>query len=155
MQLIANTDERVTMRINKDISETFQLGLTLLSAATLKDYSFLYKYSPLLSLNLDKLNEELALCAESSTYTVVLTSLIANLCSFNPAHRLSGPELWEWISNHGEEIKLKSAFNFRYLPKKLSMLVDRKMKSNQENLLRSSQLKMEKLSSSQISLRKS
>ena len=79
------------MRINKDISETFQLGLTLLSAATLKDYSFLYKFSPLLSLNLDKLNEELGHCAESSTYTVVITSLIANLCSFNPTHRLSGP----------------------------------------------------------------
>jgi hypothetical protein len=154
LQLIQNTDERVIMRINKEISETFQLGLTLLSAANLKNYSYLYKHSPLLNLNIDKLNGEIDKCTEFSRYTLVLTSLIANLCSFNPALRLSGPELWEWVNDHAEEIKRRSPFNFRYIPKKLSALVEKKIKNNQQDLLRNSQLKMERLSNSQIDLRK-
>lgn len=82
------------MRINKDISETFQLGLTLLSAAQLNNYQFLYSHTPLLALDVDRLKEELDRCTLSGRYTEVLTALIANLCSFNPAQRLSGPELW-------------------------------------------------------------
>jgi hypothetical protein len=100
LKLIKSTDERVIMRINKDISETFQLGLTLLSAASLKDCQSLYSHTPLLSLRLEQLGTELEQLAQSSKYTVVLTALISNLCSFNPADRLSGPELWEWVTDH-------------------------------------------------------
>lgn len=55
LRLIKKTDERVVMRINKSISETFQLGLTLLSAATLNDHLALYSRTPLLSLDVDRL----------------------------------------------------------------------------------------------------
>lgn len=55
LRLVKSTDERVVMRINKSISETFQLGLTLLSAATLNDHQALYSRTPLLSLDVDRL----------------------------------------------------------------------------------------------------
>jgi hypothetical protein len=91
LRLIKSTDERVVMRINKSISETFQLGLTLLSAATLTDHQTLYSRSPLLALNIDRLATQIEQWREGGRYTEVMGALVANLCSFNPADRLSGP----------------------------------------------------------------
>lgn len=79
------------MRINKNISETFQLGLTLFSASRLRDYQALYAHSPLLTLDLEQLSDHLEQWRQEGRYTEVFAALVANLCSFNPAHRLSGP----------------------------------------------------------------
>jgi hypothetical protein len=45
------------MRINKTIAETFQIGLTLFSAATLTNYKSLYSTEPILTLNVSKLQD--------------------------------------------------------------------------------------------------
>lgn len=94
LQLLKKEDEGVTMRINKTVAETFQIGLTLFSAATLTNYKSLYSTEPILTLNVSKLQDELSYWGEHSRYTVIFTSLIENLCSLNPSDRFSGPELW-------------------------------------------------------------
>jgi hypothetical protein len=90
-------------------SEMFSIGLTILSAATLEDYSYLYDPK---NNHFDKanLNSKLDKFKIFSLYSDILKGTILNLCELAVEKRLSPQELWDFLYPHAEAIKKRESF---------------------------------------------
>ena len=69
-------------------SEIFSVGLTVLSAALLEDFSSLYNLKNY-SFDFQKLNQKLDEFKISSKFSDIFKGTIVNLCEPNPEKRLS------------------------------------------------------------------
>lgn len=87
----------------------FSIGLTILSAATLEDYSSLYETK---NNTFDKngLSSKLDKFKIFSMYSDILKGTVLNLCEFSPDKRLTPQELWEFLCPHEECIKKRESF---------------------------------------------
>jgi hypothetical protein len=101
----------------------FSIGLTVLSAAMLEDFHYLY------DIKAYKINEaETRVLLEewrsNNVYSEIFTAFISNLCSFQIDKRLTDEELWRWISDYEKPIKNKEDFVIEEAPPKIEREIE-------------------------------
>lgn len=99
-------------------SEMFSIGMTILNAAMLNDFTEIYDVKKF-KFKFDEASEDLQQWRDNTVYSEIFTAFISNLCSFEPEKRLTEKELWSWINKHEEEIKNKEDFFIDHAPLKI------------------------------------
>ena len=98
----------------------FSIGLTLLSAGLLEDFSYLYNTNDY-RIDMSTLREKMEKFRSFSKYSEILRGTIINLCDLAPGKRLSGQELWEFLYPHSESIRMRESFIINNAPMKVNL----------------------------------
>ena len=85
-------------------AEIFSIGLTLLSAANLEDYTDLYDIK-LHTFNENKFQRSLEQFQINNSYSEILRSTVSNLLERDPAKRMHTDQLWKLVEPYEEKIK--------------------------------------------------
>ena len=112
---------------NKNSSENFSIGFTLLSSALLIDNSSLYDiqnqrfdgYEAQRRINAFKVDK---------SYSELLRAVVTGLSGLNASERLSWSEVWNWIKKYENNISQRKDFSVDQIPASINQ---------QLNLLRS------------------
>ena len=102
--------------------EVFSIGLTVLSAALLEDFSNLYdikKYS----FDHNQLRKKIDDFRVSNKYSDILKGVVTNLCEVTPEKRCTPEEMWAFLQPHGEKVRAKEDFVVENAPDKLHQQV--------------------------------
>ncbi len=99
-------------------SEIFAIGATVLSAGLLDNFRGVYNYKKLQFLS-DELNLRKDHWSEHSKYSEIFKSIILNLVDENPSKRITGDELYKFISKYESAIKAKEQFIITHPPENL------------------------------------
>ncbi len=100
---------------NKNSSENFSIGFTLLSSALLIDNSSLYDiqnqrfdgYEAQRRINAFKVDK---------SYSELLRAVVSGLSGLNASERLSWSEVWNWIKKYEKNISQRKDFSVDQIP---------------------------------------
>ena len=101
-----------------EYSEIFAIGATILSAATLSNFSSVYHFKDH-SIDIAMLRDKKTTFGEGEHYSDIFKALILNLTSVNPSERLGSDELWQFIAPFEDPIMRKEQFVIPAAPPKV------------------------------------
>ena len=123
-------------------SEMFSIGMTILGAALLTDFTDIYDVKKF-KFRYDEANDYLHEWRINTTYSEIFTAFISNLCSFEPEKRLTEKELWSWINKYEEEIKNKDDFVIEHAPLKIEKEIQELRGESNINMLQEPPMKQQ------------
>lgn len=88
---------------NQSNSETYSMGLTLLSAICLEDFTPLYDCKSY-KCNYKYLEEKINHFQQNRAYSDIFKATVCNMLSFDENNRISHQELWDWIKPYEKNI---------------------------------------------------
>lgn len=113
--------------VDRELAETFSIGLSCLDAATLSESKSLYSKN--FKFNYEKLEQRLNEFRKYG-YSELLTLTIENMCEVDTEYRSGSREILQWLLPYEEAIINLEDFQVNGLPEKMKIAKDRHMQDS-------------------------